>query len=79
VCKLLAETSNPKVHLLLSKIKDRTGHGMVINTSFNVKDEPIVCTPDDAIRCFQSTGMDVLAIGPFIVTKTSALDPKTTA
>ncbi len=75
----VSRTSNPKVHLLLSKIKDRTGHGMVINTSFNVKDEPIVCSPDDAIRCFQSTGMDVLAIGPFIVTKTSALDPKTTA
>jgi carbamoyltransferase len=45
---------------------------MVINTSFNVKDEPIVCTPEDAVRCFLNTEMDVLAIGAFIVRKGKA-------
>ena len=66
------QSSNPKVHLLLSKMKAKTGHGMVINTSFNVKDEPIVCTPEDAVRCFLNTEMDVLAIGAFIVRKGTA-------
>lgn len=61
--------SSPKVHRLLSELKTITGHAIVVNTSFNVKDEPIVCTPDDAVRCFLATGMDVLAIGPFIVRK----------
>jgi carbamoyltransferase len=41
----------------------------VLNTSFNVKDEPIVCTPRDALRCFFGTGMDVLAIGDCILEK----------
>jgi len=62
----VSHAANSKVHLLLTKMKARTGHGMVINTSFNVKDEPIVCTPADAVRCFLSTGMDVLAMGPFV-------------
>ena len=68
----VSQSSNPKVHLLLSKMKAKTGHGMVINTSFNVKDEPIVCTPEDAVRCFLNTEMDVLAIGAFIVRKGTA-------
>ena len=46
-----------------------TGHPIVLNTSFNVRGEPIVGTPRDAIRCFYSTGMDALAIGSFLVTK----------
>lgn len=62
----VSNASNAQLHLLLTKMKAHTGHGMVINTSFNVKDEPIVCTPADAVRCFQTTGMDVLAIGPFV-------------
>jgi len=58
---------NPAFHGLLSKFKEKAGSPVLINTSFNVRGEPIVCTPNDAIRCFLRTNMDVLAIGPFIV------------
>ena len=47
---------------------------MLINTSFNVRGEPIVCTPEDAVRCFVNTGIDVLAIGPFVVYKSEQSD-----
>lgn len=60
---------NSRYRKLVEKFKELTGYGMLINTSFNVKDEPIVCTPDDAIRCFLNTEMDVLVIGDFIVRK----------
>ena len=65
----VSKGSNPKMHLLLSKMKEKTGHGLTINTSFNVNNEPIVCTPEDAINGFLNTEMDVLAIGPFIALK----------
>ena len=65
----VSKDSNPKVHLLLSKLKEKTGHGIAINTSFNVNNEPIVCSPEDAINGFLSTEMDVLAIGSFIALK----------
>ena len=48
---------------------DLTGCPVIVNTSFNVKDEPIVCTPEDAYRCFMNTGMDVLVMESFVVTK----------
>jgi carbamoyltransferase len=57
------------MHLLLSKMKEKTGHGLTINTSFNVNNEPIVCSPIDAINGFLNTEMDVLAIGSFIALK----------
>lgn len=60
---------NAKMHLLLSKMKEKTGHGLTINTSFNVNNEPIVCSPEDAINGFLNTEMDVLAIGSFIALK----------
>lgn len=66
----VSKESNPKMHLLLSKMKEKTGHGLTINTSFNVNNEPIVCSPKDAINGFLNTEMDVLAIGSFIVLKT---------
>jgi carbamoyltransferase len=65
----VSKDSNPKVHLLLSKLKEKTGHGIAINTSFNVNNEPIVCSPEDAINGFLNTEMDVLAIGSFIALK----------
>lgn len=65
----VSKNSNPKVHLLLSKLKEKTGHGIAINTSFNVNNEPIVCSPEDAINGFLNTEMDVLAIGSFIALK----------
>lgn len=66
---VLAET-NPRYHELLSRFKDATGVPGVLNTSFNLKGEPIVCTPKDALRTFFSSGMEVLVLGNFIVKKT---------
>jgi carbamoyltransferase len=63
-----AET-NPKFHRLLSEMKKRTGTGVLVNTSFNVRDEPVVCTPDDAYRCFMSTEIDMLVIGNTVLRK----------
>jgi carbamoyltransferase len=65
----VSKETNPLMHQLLSKMKEKTGHGITINTSFNVNNEPIVCSPDDAINGFLNTEMDVLAIGPFIALK----------
>ena len=62
-------STNEKFYSLLKSVKEKSGHGMVINTSFNVKDEPIVCTPVDAYRCFVQTDMDVLVIGSCVVIK----------
>ena len=61
--------SNPKFFSLLSEFKFRTGRGGLLNTSFNVKGEPIVNTPSEAIKDFYSTGLDALAIGNFLLTK----------
>lgn len=60
---------NPRFHAVLKAVGEATGHPMVLNTSFNDVGEPIVCSPNDAVRCFFSTGMDVLAIGDYIVKK----------
>ena len=57
-----AET-NPRFHALLSAFKRKTGCPVLVNTSFNVRGEPIVCTPEDAFRCFMGTELDVLAVG----------------
>jgi carbamoyltransferase len=48
---------------------ERTGTPVVVNTSFNTKGEPIVCTPEDAIECYASSPLDALAIGPYLLTK----------
>lgn len=55
--------TNPRYHALISAFKQQTGCPVVVNTSFNVRGEPIVCTPEDAYRCFMGTEMDVLAVG----------------
>jgi carbamoyltransferase len=55
--------TNPLFHLLLSAFNERTGCPVLVNTSFNVRGEPIVCTPEDAFRCFMGTDIEVLAIG----------------
>ena len=64
-----AET-NPRFHALLTSFKEKTGCPVVVNTSFNVRGEPIVCTPEDAFRCFMGTELDALAIGNLYLTKT---------
>lgn len=61
--------TNPRFHDLLTKFKTETGRGVLVNTSFNVRDEPIVCTPEDAYRCFMATEMDVLVLGDFVLLK----------
>jgi carbamoyltransferase len=61
--------ANPLFWELISKFKGLTGIPLVLNTSFNVRNEPIVCSPDDAIRCFLSTDIDCLAIGRYVVEK----------
>ncbi len=57
------EETNPRYHALLKAFKKRTGCPVLVNTSFNVRGEPIVCTPEDAFHCFMGTGLDCLAIG----------------
>ncbi len=63
-----AET-NPRYHALISRFKERTGCGVVVNTSFNVRGEPIVCTPEDAWRCLMGTELDLLVAGNCLVRK----------
>lgn len=65
----VSRESNPPYYAILKAFERRTGCGMVINTSFNVRGEPIVCTPCDAYRCFMRTDMDALVLGPFILEK----------
>jgi carbamoyltransferase len=61
--------TNPLYHALISRFHALTGCPVVINTSFNVRSEPIVCTPEDAFRCFMGTGLDLLAIGNSVLRK----------
>ena len=63
-----AET-NARYHALLSAFKDLTGCPVIVNTSFNVRGEPIVCTPEDAFHCFMGTEIEVLAIGDCLLRK----------
>ncbi|MHA6266505.1 carbamoyltransferase family protein [Aliiroseovarius sp. CAU 1755] len=63
------EDTNPLYHRLISRFKELTGCPIVVNTSFNVRGEPIVCTPEDAFRCFMGTELDVLSIGNLILRK----------
>jgi carbamoyltransferase len=63
------EDTNPRFHALISEFKKETGCAVLINTSFNVRGEPIVCSPEDSYKCFMRTGMDVLAIEDFILYK----------
>ena len=58
---------NPLLYALLERFEQATGCGVLVNTSFNVRGEPIVCTPDDAYRCFVNTEMDYLVLGPFLL------------
>ncbi len=61
--------TNPRFHALLSTLDTRYGCPVVINTSFNVRGEPIVCTPEDAYRCFMRTGIDYLLLGRHLIDK----------
>ncbi len=67
VCK----ETNPRYHALIRRFKKMTGCPVIINTSFNVRGEPIVCTPEDAFRCFMGTELDLLVIGSAVLEKTA--------
>lgn len=63
------EKTNPQFHDLINRFKSLTGCPVLINTSFNIRGEPIVCSPADAYRCFMGTGLDVLVVGNFYLEK----------
>lgn len=63
------EDTNPLYHRLISAFKARTGCPIIVNTSFNVRGEPIVCTPEDAFRCFMGTDLDILVVGNAVLFK----------
>jgi len=64
------EQTNPRFHQMLTKFNDKYGCPVIINTSFNVRGEPIVCTPEDAYLCFMRTEMDYLIMGNYLLDKT---------
>ena len=66
--------TNPMFHRLLSRFKQLTGCPVLVNTSFNVRGEPIVCTPEDAFRCFMGNELDLLVVGNCVMKK-SEQDP----
>jgi len=65
----VSKETNPRYHALIEAFKELTGCPIVINTSFNVRGEPIVCTPEDAYRCFMRTNMDRLVLGSYVLLK----------
>ena len=64
------KNTNPIYHKMISKFEEKYGCGVIVNTSFNVRGEPIVCEPEHAFRCFMRTDMDYLMMGNFIIDKT---------
>ena len=65
--QIVSERSNPSFHRILQEYRALTGIGALVNTSFNMHEEPIVCTPEDAVRAFVRGHLDYLAIGDYIV------------
>jgi len=61
--------TNPRFHALLEAFKERTGCSVLVNTSFNVRGEPIVCTPEDAFRCFMGSEIETLIVGNCVMHK----------
>ena len=68
------KATNPKYHALIRAFKAQTGYGLLVNTSFNVRGEPVVCSPEDAYRCFMRTHMDYLVLGNYLFVKTAQPD-----
>jgi carbamoyltransferase len=66
----VSAATNPLFHQLLSQFKQLTGCPVLVNTSFNVRGEPIVCTPEDAFRCFMGNELDLLVVGHCVLRKT---------
>ena len=67
--QLVREEANPMFHDLIEEFSRITGESVLLNTSFNIKGEPIICHPGEAIRCFYDSGIDTLVLGPFLLEK----------
>jgi carbamoyltransferase len=65
--QLVSKETNPSYYRLIDEYRKLSGIPSVVNTSYNMHEEPIVCSPNDAIRAFLRSGLDILAIGPFWV------------
>jgi carbamoyltransferase len=63
------QETNPRYHALIRRFKEKTGCSVVVNTSFNVRGEPIVCTLEDAFRCFMGTEIELLVVGNSLLRK----------
>jgi carbamoyltransferase len=61
--------TNPRYHAVIKRFYEKTGCPVIVNTSFNVRGEPIVCTPEDAYQCFMRTEMDYLVLGNYLLDK----------
>ena len=59
--------SDARLYQLLERFEEKTGSAVLVNTSFNVRGEPVVCSPDDAYRCFVNTEMDYLVVGNYLM------------
>jgi carbamoyltransferase len=70
----ISKKTNERFWKLINAYKQKTGYGLVVNTSFNVRGEPIICTPEDAYKCFMRTEMDYLVINDFFFKKTEQPD-----
>ncbi len=70
--QLVSESDNPSYYRIVKEFKRLTGLSCIVNTSFNIHEEPIVCTPQDAIRAYKAGHLDVLAIGPFLAKNVEA-------
>jgi carbamoyltransferase len=66
--------TNPRLHQLISAFEKKTGCPVLVNTSFNVRGEPIVCTPEDAYKCFMRTEIDYLVLENFVLAKSDQPD-----
>jgi len=67
--QVVTRTANARYHALIESFGNRSGHPIVLNTSFNVRGEPIICTPQEALRCLYSCGLDALVIDDFVLNK----------
>ena len=67
--QILTEKDNPRLHQILGAFEKKSGLSSLVNTSFNLHEEPIVCTPHDAVRAWQQGQLDALVLGPFLVQK----------
>ena len=75
----VSKEENPRYYDIIKAFEELTGYGVIINTSFNVRGEPIICTPEDAYRCFMRTDMDYLVLDSFILDKKAQPEWKETS